>query len=229
MAKKRTENEYPEVISGVAGIDIGSEEHWVAIPQELSDNPVRRFAAYTDGLLALVAFLQEHKIKVAVMEATGIYFEPLFNLLEEKGIKPVLLSPRSLAGIPKKSDVKDCQWLQKAYSHGFGNSCFVPDKTIIGLRQLCRARDDLNHAIRDYVNKMIKTLRQMSIDLEKAVTDIQGETGMRIISAIVEDGIRDPYRLASLSDPRCKLSRYEIEQHLNGVYTDFHLANLARY
>jgi hypothetical protein len=218
---------FPLIKTQAAGIDIGGEFHMVAIPEWLSDNPVRKFLACSEGLRDLAMFLKEHDITEAAMEATGIYWVPLFNLLEEQGIKPVLLDPKSLKGLPgRKSDVLDCQWILKAYSHDLGSACFVPDAETAELRELVRGRSTVDRDVSRVTNRMIRDLRLMNINLEIAVTDVQGETGMRIISAIV-DGERDPHKLAAMKDPRCKNSEEEIVRHLDGVYTKSHLLNLA--
>jgi transposase len=228
MAAPPTQPAFPLIKTHVAGIDIGSEFHMVAIPPSLSPEPTRKFEAHTPGLIGLVKFLKEHDITEAAMEATGVYWVPLFNLLEEAGIKPTLLNPRSLKAIPKKkSDVKDCQWILKVFSHGLVEGCFVPDAETAGLRELVRARAKVVADAADHTNRMIRTLRLMNVNLEKAVSDIQGETGQRIIRAIV-NGETSPIKLASMRDPRCKLSVVEIVKHLNGVYTDYHIATLRQ-
>ena len=226
MSHKTVNQDFPTVRTHAAGIDVGAKFHVVAIPENLSDNPVRQFPPLTSGLQELVAFLKEHGITEAAMEATGVYWEPLYDILEKNGIKPFLLNPRSLKGLPKKSDVLDCQWILKVFSHGFGTTCFVPDAETLGLRELVRARASVVEDAAQKINRMIKILRLMNINLEMAVTDIQGETGMRIIAAII-DGERDPKKLAALRDCRCKQSEREIAEHLNGVFSECHIFNLA--
>jgi transposase len=227
-AEQRTEPAFPQIKKMVAGIDIGSGFHMVAIPEHLDSEPVRKFDAHTPGLINLVGFLKEKGIVEAAMEATGVYWVPLFNLLEEAGIKPTLLNPRSLKAIPKKkSDVMDCRWILKVFSHGLVEGCFVPDAQTAGLRELVRARAKVVADAADHTNRMIRTLRLMNVNLEKAVSDIQGETGMRIIRAIV-DGERNPLKLAQMRDPRCKLPVLEIAKHLDGVYEGYHLATLRQ-
>jgi hypothetical protein len=225
---KETEG-FPLIKTHVAGIDVGASFHMVAIPANLSDKPVRDFSSLSKGVNELCEFLVDHEIEEAALEATGIYWVPLFNALERYGIKPVLINPRSLKGTPrKKSDVLDCQWILKNYSHGFGTTCFVPDAEITSLRELVRTREEVINQAADYTNRMIKHLRLMNINLEMAVTNIQGESGMKIITAIV-NGERDPVKLAALRDPRCKKSAKEIAPYLDGIYVDSHVSILASH
>jgi transposase len=165
----------------------------VAIPDHLSVNPVRQFSFITSELTYLTVFLKEHDITEAALEATGVYWVPLFNILEENGIATVLLNPLSLKSITrKKSDMLDCQWILKIFSHDIiGTHCFIPDKETSGLRELVRCRAGLIADAAKNTNMMIKTLCLMNINLEMAVTDVQGETGIKIISAIV-GGERNP-------------------------------------
>jgi transposase len=230
--KKELEG-FPLIKTHVAGIDVGAAFHVVAIPENLSKEPVRTFPSISEGIKDLCEFLKEHKIEEAALEATGIYFVPLLNALESYGIKPVLLNPHSLKGSPrKKSDVLDCQWILKNYSHGFGSACFVPDDMTAGLRVTVRGREQFISTAADCTNRMIKSLRLMNINLEMAVSDVQGASGMRIITSIV-NGERDPVKLASLRDYRCKKSEGEIAKYLDGIYTEPHVndlkANLCLY
>jgi transposase len=229
MANKKVAD-FPLVKTHAAGIDVGAQFHVVAIPEHLSDNPVREFSSLSRGLKELAGFLKEHGITEAALEATGVYWVPLFNVLEEHGIKPYLMNPRSLKSITrKKSDVLDCQWILKIFSHDIiGTHCFVPDKETSGLRELVRCRAGLIADAARNTNTIIKTLRLMNINLEMAVTDVQGETGMRIISAIV-GGERNPNKLAAMRDQRCKHSAQEIAANLDGTFTGHHLTNLEIY
>lgn len=195
---------FPQVKTGVAGIDVGAKVNVAAI----SGNVARAFSPLSCGLKALAERLVEHGITEAAMEATGVYWAPLYNVLEMHGIKPVLLDPQSLSKLKKvnkanevKDDFRDAKSIQKLWSHGFGNACFVPDAETAGLRELVRARAKVVAQLADLANRMIKILRLMNINLEMAVTDVQGKTGMNIISAIVQ-GERDPDKLATLRDPR---------------------------
>ncbi|MDR1642122.1 MAG: transposase [Clostridiales bacterium] len=229
MPEEFVKSSYPLVKELAAGIDIASTFHVVAVPSHLTDRSVREFDASSSGLREMVSFLKECGIEEAAMEATSIYWVPVYNILEENGIKPTLLNPRSLKCLPgRKSDVKDSQWILKVFSHGFGQASFIPEAEIVELRELVRARESLIMDSTRYINLMDKNLRLMNINLDQAVSDISGESGMNIIRAII-GGQRDPHVLASLVDKRCKKSPKEIAKHLDGVYKDCHLINLKTH
>jgi transposase len=213
-------SELPEMLPNAAGIDIGSGEHYVAVPPDRPGQHVRHYAAETHGLRAMAEFLKEHGITHVGMEATGIYWIAPYNFLLEAGFTVCLLNPRSIKTVPgRKSDVLDCQWIQRLYSHGLAEECFVPPAINISLRELLRARKSLVQDRSADTNRMIKVLRAANINLERAVTDITGMTGLTIIEAII-NGERDCLVLAGMRDRRCHKNTAEIAACLDGVYKE---------
>jgi transposase len=227
MAENTTHTLYPMIKTDVAGIDIGAGSHFVAVPEDRKGPHVKEFQAETHGLVEMAKFLAKNRIKQVALEATGIFWIPVYNHLEGAGFEVFLLNPRSLQGIPgKKTDVKDCQWIRDLFSHGFGQPSFVPAKEFVSLREFVRLRMRLVRDNARNVQHMIKSLRLMNITLERAVSDVTGVTGLAIIDAIL-GGERDPLVLASLRDKRCRKSEVEIAACLDGVYTEHHLTQLG--
>jgi transposase len=216
----------PEILRNAAGIDIGAGSHFVGLPPRGPGPHVHSFPAETYGLVRMAQLLRERGITHVAMEATGVYWWPVYRHLEEKGFTVRLLNPRSIKHVQaKKTDVKDCQWIQKLFSHGLGMECFVPDRATVGLRGLVRTRMTYVRSAATEVNRMHKALRLMNINLDRVVTDIAGKTGLSIIDAIL-DGERDPNRLAGLRDRRCRKGRLEIAACLDGVYAPHNLLEL---
>lgn len=211
----------------VAGIDIGSREHWVAGPVRSDGAPnVRAFGTTTVQLQAVVQWLQAQGVRSVAMESTSVYWIPLYELLVAQGIEVVLVNMRQLHGVPaRKSDVRDCQWLQQLHSCGLLRGSFRPADTICRLRALTRERSTLVAERTRIVQRMQKALDQMNVQVHHAVTDLTGQTGQAIVRAIVA-GERDPQRLAALRDRRCKKSAAEMAAHLTGTWREEHLFNL---
>jgi transposase len=197
-----------------AGIDIGAEEHWVAVPVDADPDPVRAFPAHTAGLLALAAWLAACGITTVALESTGVYWIPLFELLETRGFEVILVDPGTMPrnGRPK-TDVHDCQWLQRLHTLGLLTAAFRPEDPIVVLRSYLRLRLTLLADAARYVQHMQKALTQMNVKLQHVVSDIAGKTGLDIIQAIL-DGVRDPQALAELRDRRCKEDQATIAQAL---------------
>jgi len=218
----------PTIAPMVAGIDIGSKEHWVCAPVRADGKPnVRVFGTTTPELNKLVDWLAEQRVKSAAMESTYVYWIPLYELLESRGIEPVLVNARTLHNVPgRKTDFSDCQWIQVLHSCGLLRGSFRPSDAIVRLRTLQRQMGNLVAERSRCVQWMQKSLDQMNVQVHRAVTDLTGITGMAIVRAIVA-GERDPVALAMLRDGRCRKSAAQIAQHLTGNWREEHLFNLA--
>jgi len=211
-----------------AGVDIGAHEIVVCVPGSDDTQIVRTFGTYTADLHALAAWLKEHHIKTVAMESTGVYWIPLFETLEDRGIHCCLISANSIKRFPgRKSDVLDCQWIQTLHSYGLLAASFRPEADLVALRTLLRHRAQIIEHRSPHILHMQKALLQMNIQLTQALSDITGETGLRIIRAIVA-GERDPHRLASLRNFRCQKSEAEIALALTGTWREEHLFVLAQ-
>jgi transposase len=213
--------------SDVAGIDIGSREHWVCVPAREDGQPnVRVFATTTAQLEALLDWLQAQQVTSVAMESTSVYWIPLYDLLASRGIDVVLVNARHLHTVPgRKTDMIDCQWLQTLHAHGLLRGSFRPDDAIVRLRALQRQQANLVEQRVRCIQWMQKTLDQMNVRVHQAVTDLTGTTGMAIVRAIVA-GERDPVQLAKLRDMRCGKSEEQIAEYLRGTWRDEHLFNL---
>jgi transposase len=207
-----------QVNLNAAGIDIGSEEHWVAVPagRDPDGQDVRCFAAFTADLHALADWLERCGIDTVAMESTGVYWIPLFELLENRGFEVCLVNPSHLKNVPgRKTDAVDCQWAQMLHSFGRLRASFRPEEEICVLRGYLRQREMLVKYRSHHIQHIQKALEQMNIKLHKAVSDITGVTGMAIIRAIL-DGERDPLELAQHRDRRCKNPIEVIAKSLEG-------------
>lgn len=219
----REGREFQELNPNVAGIDVGSREHFVSVPEDRDSQPVRRFGCYTSDHLSLVAWLKACRITTVVMESTGVYWVPLCEVLEEHGFEVYLVDARHVRNVSgRKSDVQDCQWIRRLYSYGLLGAAFRPKREITPIRALWRLRGNLVQDCSRQIQLMQKALEQMNVQLHKAVTDISGATGFRIIRAIVS-GSREPQELARLRDPGCKLSEAEFVEALNGNFRAEHV------
>lgn len=212
----------------VAGIDVGSGEHWVAGPaKDDGEENVRVFGSTTPQLEKLANWLVELEVESVAMESTYVYWIPLYELLESRGIEVVLVNARHLRNVPgRKTDVSDCQWLQILHSCGLLRGSFRPGDAICQLRALRRQMANLTAERTKCVQWMQKALDQMNVLVHRAVSDLTGKTGMSILRAIVA-GERRPERLAQLRDRRCKKSVEVITEYLTGNWRDDHLFNLA--
>jgi transposase len=223
MVKPKVEPELAQVHPQAAGIDIGASEHWVSIPSELDPEPVRKFSCFTADLYAIAEWLKSRGITTVAMESTGVYWIPLFQILETSGLEVRLVNAHFVKTVPgRKSDVLDCQWLQKLHSYGLLSGSFRPDDQVCVLRSYIRQRDRLTKSASVHIQRMQKALTEMNVQLHRVVSDVTGVTGMAIIRAILA-GERDPQRLALLKDPRAKRSTEEIAAALVGDYRVEHL------
>jgi transposase len=212
----------------VAGLDVGSAQHWVCGPARADGTAnVRVFGTTTDQLHELAAWLRNQGVESVAMESTYVYWIPIYELLESQGLEIVLVSARQLHNVPgRKTDFSDCQWLQVLHSCGLLRGSFRPGEAITRLRALQRQLANLVAERTRCVQWMQKALDHMNVQVHRAVTDLTGVTGMAIVRAIV-GGERDPARLAAHRDRRCRHSQREIARYLTGTWRDEHLFNLA--
>lgn len=221
----------PMVRPEVAGIDLGSEQHWVCAPTLDGENrEVMKFGATTPELTRMAEWLKARQVASVAMESTGVYWIAPHEVLEAQGFEVLLVDTRHLARVPgrnKKTDPTDCEWIQRLHSCGLLAGCFRPSEAICMLRTLMRDRATLVAETGDWVRRMQKSLDQMNVRVHRAVSDVDGTTGMAIIRAIV-GGERDPQKLASLRDPRCRHSEVEIAEQLSGHWREDHLFTLQQ-
>ena len=211
-----------------AGIDCGSETHFVAVPPERDEEPVRSFKTFTSDLHRLADWLEACKIRTVAMESTGVYWIPIFEILEERGFEVVLVNSRHVKNVPgRKSDVSDCQWIQELHSVGLLRGSFRPDAEIATLRAYLRHRERLVQDAASRIQRMQKALVEMNLQLHNVISDITGVTGMRILRDIVA-GVTDPAALAAHRDYRCRASEEEIAASLTGNYRAEHLFALRQ-
>ncbi len=209
--------------SHAAGVDIGAHEIMACVPGPDNTQIVRAFGAYTADLTALADWFTAHAIQTIAMESTGVYWAPMFELLEQRGFRGCLINAASSQRFPgRKSDVLDCQWLQTLHSYGLLADSFRPDADLIPLRTLLRHRAQLIQHRSPHILHMQKALLQMNLQLSQVLSDVTGETGLKIIRAIVA-GERDPHALAALRNSRCHKAEAEIALALTGAWRAEHL------
>jgi transposase len=213
------------------GGDIGDRSHWICVgftKDDVSDL-VREFPSHTEGLRQIVAYLREHGVTTFAMEATGIYWVPLFEMLEKEKFTVILVDPSftgQIRGRPK-TDKRDAQWIFRLHSCGLLPSAFRPDEQTVVLRSYLRQRGMLTRYAGRHTQHMHKALQQMNVKLTNVLTDVTGLTGRKIITAILA-GERDPMVLAQLRHCRCKAKAEEIAKALDGSYRDEHLFALQQ-
>jgi len=211
-----------------AGIDVGSASHFVAVPPDREDEPVREFKSFTEDLERLADWLIACGIDTVAMESTGVYWIPLFELLESRGLKVYLVNTRHVKNVSgRKSDVLDCQWLQQLMSYGLLSGAFRPNDEICALRSIMRQRSMLLSYQGQHVQHMQKALAQMNLQLANVISDVVGETGQRILRAIIA-GERDPRKLAELKHARIRASKQHIAMSLHGNWREEHLFELTQ-
>jgi len=211
-----------------AGIDIGSRSHFVAVAEGLDEQPVREFRSFTNDIEQMAQWLISCGVTTVAMESTGVYWIPVFEILESYGLEVKLVNARHVKNVPgRKSDVLDCQWLQRLHTYGLLQGAFRPTEQVCTLRSYVRQRSSLVQSVSSYIQRMQKSLVQMNIHLHNVVSDINGLTGMRIIKAIL-DGERNADVLASLRDKRCKNDEATIARSLKGHYRPEHLFSLRQ-
>ena len=202
--------------------------HYVAVPPGRDpDGDVRCFETFTADLQGIADWLERCGIQTVAMESTGVYWIPLYDLLEQRGFEVLLINPADFKKFRRKTDVSDCQWLQILHTFGLLRGSFRPDEKIVTLRAYLRHRDNLVKCASDEVRRMQKALEQMNVKLTEVITDITGVTGMAIIRAILA-GERNPVRLANLRDKRCRNDLATIALALQGNWREEHLFALRQ-
>lgn len=218
----------PIVHERAAGIDVGSRFHVVAVPAHLCDEPVQSFQAFTGDLRRMADWLMAVGIETVAMESTGVYWVPVYEILESRGIEVVLANAREARAVPgRKSDVNDAQWLQRLHACGLLRASFRPGRDIAALRVYLRLRERHLDYAAAHIQHMQKALTFMNLQLQHVVSDITGTTGMKIIRAIVA-GERDPRALAKMRDVRCKASTETVRAALVGNYQPEHVFALTQ-
>lgn len=211
-----------------AGIDIGATEIYVAVPDDRDDRSTRRFGAFTEDLHRIADWLSACRIRSIAMESTGVYWIPLFQILETRGFEVCLVNARHVKNVPgRKTDVQDCQWLQYLHSVGLLRGSFRPADQTCVLRTLLRHRETLIQMASSHVQRMQKALNQMNLQLHHVISDITGVTGLAILDAILA-GERDPDVLAQHRNPHIKASKEIISKALVGDYRREHLFTLRQ-
>jgi transposase len=227
-------DDLPVVHRQAAGIDLGgATSHFVAV--EVGDEiEVQEFGVTTPALWKMAAYLAAHGVTTVAMEATGVYWVPVYDLLEQSGFEVYLANPSHAKNVPgrRKDDKQDCKWLQKLHKYGLLSASFRPSEAIRPLRSFHRQRARLVRLSADEVRRMQQALDMMNLGLHKVVSDICGQTGMRIIRAIL-DGERDPGVLAKMRNRRCHCTEEELREAMTGFYQGHQLfalkQALARY
>jgi transposase len=199
-----------------AGIDIGNESHYVAVPPSRDNQPVRCFGCTTAQLKAMATWLKQCRIRTVAMQSTGVYWIAVYDILEQTGLEVYLVNARDTKNLPgRKSDVQESQWLMKLHTYGLLRNSFRPSQEIRTMRTCWRQRNDLVQSAGRHIQRMQKTLTQMNIQLANVLSDVSGVTGQAIIKAILS-GERDPHKLAALRDWRVKANQEQIAQSLEG-------------
>jgi transposase len=226
--KEESTGSLPVLYPNTAGIDIGSQSHFVAVPADRDECPVREFHTFTGDLLKMIDWLKQCRIETIIMESTGVFWIPAFELLESHGFDVKLVNARHVKNVSAhKTDVLDCQWLQQLGTFGLMKGAFRPANTILPLRAYLRQRDMLIKSAADHIQHMQKALTQMNLQLHNVISDITGKTGMAIIRSIV-GGVTNPKKLAALRNERCHNPEEVIEASLVGNYREEHLFSLKQ-
>jgi transposase len=203
-----------------AGIDIGNEFHYVAVPPSRDSQPVRRFGCTTAELRAMAAWLQQCGIRTVAMQSTGVYWVAVYDILEQAGLEVYLVNARDTKNLPgRKSDVQESQWLMKLHTYGLLRNSFRPSQEIRTMRTYWRQRNDLVQSAGRHILRIQKALTQMNIQLANVLSDVSGVTGQAIINAILA-GERNPHKLAEFRDSRVKASEEQIARSLEGNWQD---------
>jgi transposase len=203
-----------------AGIDIGNESHYVAVPPTRDSQPVRRFGCTTTELKEMAVWLKQCAIRTVAMQSTGVYWIAVYDILEEAGLEVYLVNARDTKNLPgRKSDVQESQWLMKLHTYGLLRNSFRPSQEIRTMRTYWRQRNDLVRAAGRHVQRIQKAMTQMNIQLANVLSDVSGMTGQAIIKAILA-GERDPHKLAAFRDHRVKASEEKIARSLEGNWQE---------
>jgi transposase len=229
MNRKKKVVEFEMLNPDTAGIDIGSKEHYVAVPKDRDVDPVRKFGSFTEDLHSIAKWLVKCKIKSIAMESTGVYWISLFLILEEYGFDVSLVNARHVKNVSgKKTDEADCQWIQRLHSCGLLTASYQPDLITRELRSYIRHKKNLNSSASTYILRMQKALEQMNVKLHHVITDITGKTGIEIIEAILR-GQRDAKTLANIADGRIRVTKKDdIIKSLQANWRTEHLFELKQ-
>jgi hypothetical protein len=229
MGKLSKRVEQIEIVHpNAAGLDIGSREIFACVPPNREGATIQVFGTFTPDLQRLADWLVTTRVDTVAMESTGVYWIPVFELLEARGLKVYLVNARHVKNVPgRKTDVQDCQWIQKLHTLGLLNNSFRPDGEMCALRAYLRHRAELLQHRAAHILHMQKALQQMNIQLTQVLRDITGVTGMLIVRAIVA-GERDSVKLAQFRDKRCQSSKETIAKALCGTWKEEHLFALKQ-
>ncbi len=218
----------PVMRPDAGGIDIGATEIFVAVPADRAAENVRSFPTFTQDLYALADWLKQCGVKTVAMESTGVYWIPLFQILEDRGLEVCLVNARHVKNVPgRRTDVCDCQWLRFLHSVGLLRASYRPEQEVCAIRSLLRHRESLVQMAATHVHHMQKALDQMNLQLHHVISDVTGQTGLAIVEAILA-GERNPYVLAKLRHDRIKASEAVIAKSLVGDYRPEHLFTLRQ-
>lgn len=203
-----------------AGIDVGNESHYVAVPPGRDAQPVREFGSWTAALEEMAQWLIGCRIRTVVMQSTGVYWMAVYDVLQRRGLEVNLVDARGTKNVPgRKTDVQECQWIMKLHTYGLLRPCFLPSPQIHGVRTMWRLRDQHVKDAGRCIQHMQKALIEMNVQLHIALSDISGVSGQAIIRALLA-GQRDPQALAALRDRRCQASQEEIVHSLQGNWKE---------
>ena len=218
----------PVLEANAAGIDVGAREMFVAVPPGRDENPVRVFATFTEDLERLTDWLEQCGLTTVALESTGVYWIPLFEILQQRGIRPCLVNARHMKNVPgRRTDWHECQWLQFLHSVGLLRAAFRPGQDVCAVRTVLRHRNELVSAASQHVQHMHKALTQMNLQIHHVISDITGLTGCAIVDAILA-GQRDGAELAKLRDPPIKADTETIRKSLEGNWRPEHLFTLRQ-
>ena len=218
----------PILEKNAAGIDVGAREMFVAVPPDRDEHPVQIFDTFTEDLQRLADWLVSCGVTTVAMESTGVYWIPLYDILEARGLKPCLVNARHMKNVPgRRTDWHECQWLQYLHSVGLLRGAFRPEADVCAVRVLIRHRAELVQSASQHVQHMHKALTQMNLQIHHVISDITGLTGLAIVDAILE-GQRDAAALAKLRDPRVKADEETIRKSLVGKWKPEHLFTLRQ-
>jgi len=220
-APKRVDWKALEVVHlDAAGIDVGGSEHWVAVSPDRDPEPVRCFGCFTADLREMGRWLVQKGVRSVAMQSTGVYWMPVFEVLEQQGLEVYLVNAQHTKNVPgRKSDVQECQWLLKLHAFGLLNNSFQPSDEIRTARTLWRQRSNLVAEASSVIQRMQKVLTEMNVQLSNVLSDLSGMSGMKIIGAILE-GERDPWVLAALVEPEVKATPENIAKSLEGNWRE---------
>jgi transposase len=220
-AQKKVDWKALEIVhADAAGIDVGGSEHWAAISPDRDPEPVRRFGCFTADLRAMGRWLVEKGVRSVALQSTGVYWMPVFEILEQQGLEVYLVNAQHTKSVPgRKSDVQECQWLLKLHAFGLLNNSFQPTDEIRIARSLWRQRANLVAEAGSVIQRMQKVLTEMNVQLSNVLSDLSGVSGMKIIGAILE-GERNSWTLAALVRPEVKATQENIAQSLEGNWRE---------